>query len=69
MLCCDIHIYTYKSEVGFGDSTVLKAAVCPASCCPIEGDTESPACGEIQLMTKPKRREGQMKGLCNNEYK
>lgn len=46
-------LYTHKSEVGFGDGAVLKAAVGPTSCCLVEGDTKSPAGGEVQLMTKP----------------
>lgn len=46
-------LYTHKSKVGFGDGTILEAAVGPSSCCLIEGDTKSTAGGEIQLMTKP----------------
>lgn len=46
-------LYTHKSKVGFDDGAILEAAVSPCSCCLTEGDTKSPAGGEIQLMTKP----------------
>lgn len=50
-------MFVYQSQVRFGDTAVLEAAVRPASCSLVEGDTESTAGGEIQLMTEPEETE------------
>lgn len=50
---CHCVCVSYQGQVGLGDGAVLEAAVSPAGSGFIEGDTKSPTCGEIQLMTEP----------------
>lgn len=44
---------TYQSQVSLGDLPLLEALVSAPCSCLIQGHTECPAGGEVQLVTKP----------------
>lgn len=50
---CEPWVRAYQCQVGFGDSPFLEALISAACSCFIQGHTQCPAGGEVQLVAEP----------------